>query len=216
MPTWKRTIPIIVKFLQNLGAPVARSNIPYTDPAGKHTHAIKDCSVLSKMVTLLVSMIAELELMDGNVGTINAIVYRDREEPRACPESRPVYVIVEFPGCTIPDEDALIPGKPSTWIPIPVVILRCEHLRVVKACSIDKSWGSSVVVNKLWERVAVALPPATQQGKRPCCEHTALPRACETEDFAIFDDDMTLTYETFLKIGQRREPVTSAATTKPS
>ena len=42
------------------------------------------------------------------------------EGPNHPAENELQYVVVDFPDCTIPDEEKLIPGKRRTWVPIPV------------------------------------------------------------------------------------------------
>ena len=80
---------------------------------------------------LLINFIVEYKLMNGSVGTVRDICYKNKEgnTPEG-DDSVYVYAIVEFPDSTVPENEAMIPGRPSTWIPIPLVQRRCE-----KKCS---------------------------------------------------------------------------------
>ncbi len=58
--------------------------------------------------------------MNGSIGEVKKIaVYKSREG--ACgsngPHEHPAYVIVNFPDCTIPEDDKLIEDMPQTCIP---------------------------------------------------------------------------------------------------
>jgi hypothetical protein len=62
------------------------------------------------MVMLLRKEIVELGLMNGSIGTIKAVVYKDAEGPRG-PEgfkTHPAYVIVDFLDCKIPKENKIM------------------------------------------------------------------------------------------------------------
>ena len=76
---------------------------------------------------LLINFIVEYKLMNGSVGTVRDICYKNKEgnTPEG-DDSVYVYAIVEFPDSTVPENEAMIPGIPSTWIPIPLVQRRCE------------------------------------------------------------------------------------------
>ena len=56
--------------------------------------------------------------MNGSVGTVRDICYKNKEgnTPEG-DDSVYVYAIVEFPDSTVPENEAMIPGRPSTWIP---------------------------------------------------------------------------------------------------
>ena len=61
--------------------------------------------------------------MNGSVGTIIEIVYGHPMGPNN-PGSLPLYVATKFSESTL--DYSLIPGPPSTYIPIPVTTNRCE------------------------------------------------------------------------------------------
>ena len=77
MPTWRRTVPIIVNYLKKLVNPVARCDIVYEISAGRRNHALKDVSLPARVplavgakVMLVVNEVVEEGLQNGSVGTI--------------------------------------------------------------------------------------------------------------------------------------------------
>ena len=101
-------------------------------------------------------------------------VYKDPEGPRK-PGALPAHVVVDFPGCTIPPEEAWDPENP-THIPVPVVTLRCEKdccattvpLQVCKAITICKCQGMTVGEWQFWMYLVVLLPkPGSQPSRTP-------------------------------------------------
>jgi ATP-dependent exoDNAse (exonuclease V) alpha subunit len=120
------------------------------------------------IVMLLRNFVVEYKLMNGSVGTIREIVYESNNGPDNDNEL-PSYVIVEFPNSTIPEEGSLIPGKPATMVPIPIVIDCCHkrccsittvplHVRI--AITIHKSQGMTIGDGQIFEKVIVYLPEA--------------------------------------------------------
>lgn len=76
-------------------------------------------------------------------------------------------------------------------------------LRTCKACTVDKFQGQTVGSNsKFFTKVVVAMPNLKTQNNRPGLELTALSRACELSNLAIYTDDGEVTYEHFMKIGK--------------
>lgn len=134
MPTWKQAIPITVEYLSKLNTPIAKIITKYsTKMTTGSNHAIKECSYprisglgVGAIVMLLKNYIAELGLMNGAVGTVQAIVYKNKEGPRE-KGALPAYVVVDFPSCTIPNEKKLIYDKPRTFVPVPVNCFNCER-----------------------------------------------------------------------------------------
>ena len=153
MPTWKRTVKITHQYLMELGNPVARIDAVYDN--GRTNHMSKEKSLpersalsIDAIVMLLVNFLVELGLKNGSLGKIVKIVYANKEGPTQDPKIHPAYVVVDFPDCTIPVEDALYEEGKPTLVPIPVAELRCEKkccseraipLRVAKAVSSYKS-----------------------------------------------------------------------------
>jgi hypothetical protein len=69
---------------------------------------------------------AEAGLLDGAAGTVKAIVYKHKEEPRG-KGALPAYVVVDIPHSRIPDHEKLIPDKPATLILAPVNCFNYEY-----------------------------------------------------------------------------------------
>ena len=70
-------------------------------------------------VMLLRNFIVELNLMNGAVGVVKDIVYKDEDGPRKC--HIPAYVVVDFPKCTILSENRWKVQEAATNIPIPAI-----------------------------------------------------------------------------------------------
>ena len=53
---------------------------------------------------LLVNVLPEQNLMNGSIGIVKAIVYKDKHGPEGPLGSKvqPAYAIVDFPSCEIP------------------------------------------------------------------------------------------------------------------
>jgi hypothetical protein len=83
-------------------------------------------------VMLLYNFIVEYKLMNGSVGIVRDMCFKfPQGDQNSDDETK--YVVVEFPDSSIPEDKKLIPGKPATWVPIPLVKNRCEK----KSCSIS-------------------------------------------------------------------------------
>eukprot|EP00957_Ditylum_brightwellii_P124213 9468292-Ditylum_brightwellii.AAC.1 len=90
MPTWKQTVSITVQYLKQLNVPIAKfvAKLSTKKVTGKN-HCIKVCvyPILSgigvgAVVMLLKNCVAELGIVNGCVGTVTKVVYRNRDEPR--------------------------------------------------------------------------------------------------------------------------------------
>ena len=143
---------------------------------------------------LLTNFIVELDLKNGSVGEVIDICYENSEGPRD-PQALPLYVVVDFPDCTIPPESAWDPEHP-TWVPVPVFERRCESkccfqrtipLRVCKALTIYKSQGMTVGPGHFWEKIVIKLP-AEGERRTPGEANVAFSRATDLSAFAILDD----------------------------
>ena len=133
MPSWRKTIPVIKKYLINIGNPVARCDILYETPDGGRNHALKDVNLPEKLplcvgckVMLVINEVVGEGLTNGSVGIIKEIVYDDPRGPRGPNgfQTHPKYVIVDFPDSKLPEP--LIPDMPATYVPIVPVTLRCK------------------------------------------------------------------------------------------
>ena len=83
---------------------------------------------IGAIVMLLKNFVVEENLMNGSMGTIIDIVYDDARGIKLI-GALPLYVVVDFPESTLSLN--LIPGSPSTHIPIPITTEICEK----KCCS---------------------------------------------------------------------------------
>lgn len=169
----------------------------------------RNALAVGALVMLLCNYIVELNLKNGSVGRVHKIVYRTKEGSTKDPKIHPAYVVVDFPKCTIPEEDALFEEGRPTLVPIPVYHQRCENnccsestipLRVAKAVSTYKSQGMNVGKGEDYEKVVIGVP--SEGGKQtPGLEQIAFSRAKEYADFAIIDDE-PVSREQLLKIGK--------------
>ena len=93
-------------------------------------------------------IVNDYKIMNGAVGIVKDIQYKEEDRPYHSDRELLVSVIVEFLQTCIPQEKYLIPGQNPTWIPIPVITEQCERncrlistipLIVWKAITIHKS-----------------------------------------------------------------------------
>jgi hypothetical protein len=220
VPTWKQANEINIRYLQTeLNTPIARfaADLSTTRGDGKNC-CISECnfplrSLLCKgaKVMLLNNFIVEYKLMNGSVGTVQEICFR-HANGYGDQDDKMKYVVVEFPDSTIPEHRKLIAGKPSTWVPIPLVQRRCERkccsitalpLQICKSLSIHKSQGMTVGQGKQFKKVVVHLPTG-QRNNVPGLELVAISRAMAIEDFAIGNEKVEITKQALLKIGRSK------------
>ena len=64
------------------------------------------------VVMLLKNFVVEYKLMNGSIGVVRKIVYRDSAGP-SNHLSQPAYVIVEFPSSEIPESDKYFDDYPQ-------------------------------------------------------------------------------------------------------
>ena len=161
------------------------------------------------MVMLLRNFVVEHHIMNGSIGIVREIVYKEANGP-ANSSQLPAYVVVDFPNSTVPEAEKQFPDKPSSWVSIPTVTERCSKncctitaipLRVCVAITIHKSQGMTIGPGQTFKRAVVHLP---EQGSRspPGLELVALSRAMNPDCFAIGNDIATLTKLYVKKIGK--------------
>jgi hypothetical protein len=121
---------------------------------------------------LLKNFVVEHKLMNGSIGHVKAICYKYPASPKHNADNDVQYVIVDFPQCTIPTGEALIPGMLPTCVPIPVVTERCKKkccsicelpLHCCVVLSVHKSQGVTVKKDNSFEKLIVNLP--TEQAR---------------------------------------------------
>lgn len=216
VPTWRLATQLVFDYLENnMTTPIAKTTACFdTCRQDGRNCCVKESSMPARSalcvgakVMLLRNFIVEHKLMNGSVGTVKRICYKNPEGP-ANPDKTD-YVIVEFPNSTIPEEDALIPGMPPTWVPIPLVTERCEKnccqvcafpLRVCIALTAHKSQGMTVGPGQAFEKVVVYLPEAGSKST-PGLELVAISRATSPECFAIGNAQSSLSRSAIKKIG---------------
>ena len=136
-PTWKMTQQITFDYLQSFDNPVAVM-MPKLESIKSNNQncCIKEMSypmltafTVGAKVMLLKNFIVELNLMNGAVGTVKDIVYKEEEGPNNI-NNIPAYIIVDFPKCLITDENKFTWKEQDarTNIPIPVITERCEKM----------------------------------------------------------------------------------------
>ncbi|KAL7554626.1 hypothetical protein ACHAWF_018133 [Thalassiosira exigua] len=222
VPTWRQAHEIIYRYLQDdLTTPIAVLR------AHKSTIKVsgRNCLVQNKMmpgvsalcvgakVMLTHNYIVEHHLMNGAVGECKGIYYSHPDGPAMEEPNFNEYVVCEFPKCTIPDAETLVPGKPGTWVPIAVETLQCEDrccecrmipLTVCIALTIHKAQGMTIGLGEFFEKVIVYLPDASQANKSPGLEVVELSRAKRVQDFAIGNPTSSLDRASIRKIGTGR------------
>ena len=196
--------------------PCAKIRTQY-DTKSSRNHAVSEVNFpernafcVGASVMLLSNFVVEHGLFNGSVGEVREIVYDTPEGPRT-KGALPSYVVVDFPGCTVPADKAWDPNHP-THIPIPVVERMCEKkcckarsvpLRVCKAITIHKSQGMTVGEKELWKLLVVVMPEINSKpDKTPGLLQVALSRCGQLCELAIFESTTSpLTMERLLKIG---------------
>ena len=207
--------PIGIAYLNKIITPVAKINAQYQSilSFGITNHCVKGplperlAICVGAKVMLLRNFVVEYKLMNGCVGVVKEIVYKSTSGP-ANKDELPVYVIVDFPSCTIPLEDALVPNMPPTCVPVPVVMDQCEKkccsvktipLRVCIAISIHKSQGMTIGPGEVFEKVVVYLPE-DQREQSPGLELVAFSRAKGPDCLAVGNNSNNLTIMSIQKL----------------
>lgn len=119
VPTWKGANAINLEYIKNnLNAPIARyeAQMNTCKSIGKK-RCISECNFplcsilcVGAKVMLLENFIVEFKLMNGSVGVIRDLCFSN---PEGTPDDK-MYVVVDFPDSTVPEEQKLIPNMPPT------------------------------------------------------------------------------------------------------
>ena len=157
---------------------------------------------------LLKNFLVESNLVNGSIGTVISLHFSTKEGPR---DANPIgYAICDFPDCTIPESDKLLPGAPRTHVPIPMFEFRCDKkcclmmafpLRVCKAITGHKSQGMTIAKGEPFEMAVVHLP---EKGEKvpPGWEMVTSSRAKTLQDFCYGNNTRDLNKSTLRDIGK--------------
>ena len=161
-----------------------------------------------RKVMLLINFVVEQFIFNGSVGDIIHIKFADPAGPNA--NEPKGYAIVDFPLSTIPSDKPLIPGMPSTCIPIPMVLLCCN----AKCCGIEtfplrmaigltghKAQGMTIAKDEHFEKAVLHFPTSASKMTTTGLEYVMTGRAKSLSDFAIGNKVADLDRNKFLKIG---------------
>ena len=133
VPQWKMAHPIVFKYLCNMNTPLAKITAKLQSMRNDGVnHCVKESSLPLRLalcvgakVLLLSNFVVEYKIMNGSIGTVVDIVYKDKAGPRDA-KALPAYVTVHFPKSCIPNKDKLFTNKDGKFVSIPVVTERCE------------------------------------------------------------------------------------------
>jgi hypothetical protein len=218
VPQWKMGDPVLYNYLQNVMTdPLAFVYADYhtTKSSGRNcllaesSWPKKQAFCLGAMVMLLHNFHVDVGLMNGAIGIIRDIHYKD---PLAMGKTESqFYVVVEFPQSTL--YTPLIPGCPATYVPVPVMQARCDFsccgcctcmyipLRVCIVLSIYKSQGLSIGGSyNVIKRVVVHLPKLNSRAA-PGSALVAISRAINPDVLAFGNVYGSLATEEVTKIG---------------
>ena len=216
VPTWKQTHEITFRYLQSLQSPLAKmtAKLSTTRTDGVNhckketSYPLKNALCVGATVMLLKNFVVEHHLMNGSIGIVREIAYKDAIGP-ANSSDLPAYVVVEFPNSIMPDTEKQFLDRASTWVSIPVVTEKCEKhcctiqaipLRVCVAITIHKSQGMTIGPGQTFERAVVYLPE-TNSRSPPGLELVAISRAMNPKSFAVGNELGSLSKMFIKKIG---------------
>jgi hypothetical protein len=219
VPTSKQANQIIHNYLQHtMTNPIAKihGKLQSIRNDGKNCCAresklpMKNALCVGAKVMLLNNFLVEHHLMNGSIGVVKHLCYKHREGPNRYSENELQYAIVDFPECTIPEENKFFPDLSSSCVPIPFVQERCAKkcctinalpLCCCAALSIYKSQGMTVGPGKPFEKVIIYYP--TEAGRRtiPGLELVATSRAMNLNCLAIGNREQDLTFKYVMNIG---------------
>ena len=217
VPTWKLTHDITFQYLQSLETPLAKmtAKLSTTRTDGVNhckketSYPLQNAMCEGAMVMLQKNFVVEHHIMNGSIGIVREIVYKNANGPANSSEL-PAYVVVEFPNNIMPASDKQFPDKASTWVSIPVATEKCEKycctiqaipLRVCVAITIHKSQGMTIGPEQTFQRAIVYLPEGNSRSP-PGLELVAISRATNPKCFAIGNDPQTLSKMFVKKIGK--------------
>ena len=216
---------VLYNYLQNIMTePLAFVYADYHTTKSSGRNCLKSESNWSKkqafcvgaMVMLLHNFHVDAGLMNGAIGIIRDIHYKD---PLTMGKSDAhFYVVVEFPQSTL--SSPLIPGQPRTFVPVPAIQARCVisccwcwtcmymPLRVCIVLSIYKSQGLTIGgPHNVIKSVVVHLPKLNSRAA-PGSALVGASRAINPDVLAFGNDCGDLT------IRQKAQPTQDQTTSK--
>ncbi len=214
--TWKEAHPITIAYLEGLNKPIAKvkATLVARTTTGKN-HMLKEssCPLLmafcdGAMVMLLQNFVVEYNLTNGSVGKVISIIYKNKEGAREDPNVMPAYIIVDFQKATIPEDEKCWQDKPSTYVPIPVMMNRCEKnccsmsmipLRICVAITVYKSQGMTVGEGEAFENLILHFG---EKIKNAGSDLVAWSRAKNINNIAVSNNSEDIVLERLLGIGR--------------
>ena len=168
VPQWKQAHDIVYNYLRNMNTPLVKLKAQYNSILSHGiNHCVKESSFpsclalrINAKVMLIKNYIVEWKIMNGSIGTVVDIVYKNAAGPNN-ENTQPAYVIVDFPYSCIPPQHKIIPNKHSTCIPIPVSTDQCDKkccsvtmipLIPCAAITIHKAQGMTLGPNQIFEK----------------------------------------------------------------
>ena len=108
--------PIVFKYLCNMKTPIAKMTARLQSMRrGSVNHCVKESLLPLRLalcvgakVLLLSNFVVEYKIMNGSIGTVADIVYKDKAGPRDA-KALPAYVNVYFLNSCIPDNEKIVP-----------------------------------------------------------------------------------------------------------
>mmetsp|Transcript_3966 Transcript_3966/g.8935 ORF Transcript_3966/g.8935 Transcript_3966/m.8935 type:complete len:1042 (+) Transcript_3966:4059-7184(+) len=215
VPKWSIAHEIVYNYIKNdLETPIAVIKATYSTSStnGKNCQLAESsfrnvmALCVGAKVMLLQNMIVAHKLMNGSTGVVKAICYPNKDGPFNC-DGRG-YAIVDFPECTIPEGEKLIPNMPRTYVPIPFCDARCEckqctvstiPLLVCVALSIHKAQGMTIGDGCLFEKLKIYMPTENEIAGQTLVVWT---RAKKIADFIVSNSKAEISRRKIQRIGQ--------------
>lgn len=222
VPMWNMTDKIVFDYLLKFDSPIAKIRpILTTIRSNGENYCLKELSYPlnvalceGAIVMLLKNFVVELNVMNGSVGIVRKIVYKNKEGPNSSRQSLPSYVIVEFRNASIPPNKKAFGHLPNTFIPIPVVTEHCEKcccsmstipLQVCVALTIHKSQGMTIGPGEVFEKAVVYFPDTSNgQKSTPGLELVGMSRVKDPSCLAIGNMSTSLSVSDIKKIGSSK------------
>jgi len=196
VPTLVKAHQINIDYLKHdLETPIARIKAQLTSSKtnGKNccisesNLPIRNLLCVGVTVMVLKNYVVEENVMNGSVGTVKEMHFKNPEGD-ANPDPTD-YIVVDLPTSKL--SRAILPGKPSTWIPISRAQSRCENnccsisafpLQICRALTIHKSQGMTIGDGEQFKKVIVHLP---DNARCPGLPLVACSRSKKANDLAI-------------------------------